>query len=86
MDFAGFLEPMAKFQRAYMPVHDDGNGWTKSISIIQTLFDARMADLQIFDNLLDRIPLHRKPALSIRKIAQQRWNPNDWQTIILDAY
>jgi hypothetical protein len=86
MNFAGFLESMAKFQRAYVPVYNDGNGWAQPISIIQTLFKAGMEFFQIFDHLSDRIPLHRKKPLSIRKIAQQRWDPNDWQTIILFAY
>jgi len=85
MNLTCFLKPMAKFQCAGMPIHNDSNGWTQPISIIQSLFDTRMQLFQIFDHLPDRIPLHGNKPLSIRKITQQRWNPNNWQIIILFA-
>jgi len=86
MDFAGFLESVAKFQRTWVPINHHGNGRAQSISITQAFFEAGMKFVQILDHVPNRITLYNKRPLPVRKITQQRWNPNDRQMIILRAY
>jgi hypothetical protein len=86
MDFAGFPEFMAKFQRACMPINNNGNGWSQMIILTQAIFDSRIKTFQIINHPSNRVTLYGKRPLPVCKIAQQRWNPNDWQMIILLAY
>ena len=37
----------------------------------------------MIDYFSNRLPLHRNGSLTVRQIAQQRWNSNDWQINIL---
>jgi hypothetical protein len=86
MDFAGFPEVMTKFQRACMPINNNGNGWSQMIILTQAILDSRINPVQIIDHIPNRNTLYSKRPFPIRKIAQQRGNPNDWQRIILLAY
>jgi hypothetical protein len=70
MDFAGFLESFAKFQRAGTPVHHDGYGWAQSIVITQPFFEPGIKLIQIIDHIPNRITLDNKRPLPVRKIAQ----------------
>jgi hypothetical protein len=70
MDFAGFLESFAKFQRAGMPIHNDGNGWAQSIAITKPFFEPGIKFVQIIDHIPNRITLYSKRPLPVRKIAQ----------------
>jgi hypothetical protein len=83
MHLAGRRELLSKFQRACCSINNDGNGCTQSISITQTILNARKTVFQIFNHVPNGRTLHKKRALSVGEIAQQGWNPNDWQTIIL---
>src|SRR3972149_4932209 len=74
-----------KLQGARVSINNYRNRWTQMISITKPLFYARVLPFQIFNDLPDRIPLYGKRFLPVGKIAQQGWNPNDWQKIILFA-
>jgi hypothetical protein len=86
MDFAGVLESFAKFQRAGMPIHNDGDGWAQPITITQPFFETGIKFIQIINHIPNRNTLYSKRPFPIRKIAQQRGNPNDWQKVILLPY
>lgn len=70
MEFAGFLEPFAKFQRAGTPIHNDGNGWAQSIAITKSFLEPGIKLVQIIDHIPNRITLYGKRPLPVRKIAQ----------------
>jgi len=70
MDFAGFLESFAEFQRACMAIHDDGNGWAQPIAITQPFFEAGIKFIQIIDHIPNRNTLYSKRPFPVRKIAQ----------------
>ena len=70
MDFAGLPESFAKFQRAGMTIHNNGDGWAETIAITQAFFDAGIKLFEVVDHIPNCIPLHGNGSLSVCKIAQ----------------
>jgi hypothetical protein len=85
MDFARFLESVTKPQSACISIDNNRYRWAQAITVAQTFFNARIEPVQIIDYLPNSMTLHGKQTLTVRKMAQQGGNSNDWQTIILRA-
>ena len=85
MDLAGFLHALAQFQAACISIDDHCNSGAQTVVVTQPLLDARITLLQIFNHLPDCLALYLDRFLSAGEAAQQGWNSNDWQKIILLA-
>jgi hypothetical protein len=70
MDFAGFLEPVTKFQGACIAIDNNRDGWAQALPITEAFFDAGIQSVQIIDHLLDGLTLDRKNPLTVREMAQ----------------
>ena len=69
MNFTRFLKSVKKLQGACIAIDNNRDGWAEAIAVAQSILNTRVEPVEIIDHLPHSITLHRKPTLTVRKMA-----------------